>query len=126
MPITLSERAAAELRGLMQSQEKENALLRVWVAGGGCSGLSYGMALDDNQPEGDDNVYECEGVRVVVDALSLQYMDGATVDFLDDPMGGGFKIENPNATSSCGCGSSFQTEEGVPAGGCGGCSSAGH
>jgi len=122
MPITLSERAATELRTLMQSQEKENALLRVWVAGGGCSGLSYGMALDDNEPETDDQIYECNGVKVVVDALSLKYMEGSVVDFLDDPMGGGFKIENPNATSSCGCGSSFRTEEGAAAGGgCGGC-----
>jgi iron-sulfur cluster assembly accessory protein len=122
MPITLSERAATELRTLMQSQEKESALLRVWVAGGGCSGLSYGMALDDNEPETDDQIYECNGVKVVVDALSLKYMEGSVVDFLDDPMGGGFKIENPNATSSCGCGSSFRTEEGAAAGGgCGGC-----
>lgn len=122
MPITLSERAAQELRNLMQNQEKENALLRVWVAGGGCSGLSYGMALDDNEPESDDQIYDCNGVRVVVDALSLKYMEGSTVDFLDDPMGGGFKIDNPNAVSSCGCGSSFRTAEGAAAGGgCGGC-----
>lgn len=123
MAITLTERAAGELRDLMQSQDKAAAALRVWVAGGGCSGLSYGMALDDGEPEPGDKLFEDHGVRIVVDDLSLQYMDGASVDYVDDMMGGGFKIENPNATSSCGCGSSFKTEDsaGAASGGCGSC-----
>ena len=117
MAITLTQRAAQELKSLIEAENKAQAALRVWVAGGGCSGLTYGMALDENEPEDGDQQFEHEGVRIVVDGLSLQYMDGAQVDYVDDSMGGGFKIENPNATSSCGCGSSFQTEEGQ--GGCG-------
>ena len=121
--ITLSPRAATELRDLIQSQEKQGAALRVWVTGGGCSGLQYGMALDDQPAEEDDQVFETDGVKIFVDSLSLGYMQGATVDYVDDVLGGGFKIENPNATSSCGCGSSFKTEG--SGGGCGsgcGCS----
>ena len=122
--ITLTDRAATELKELMTSQDKSDAALRVWVAGGGCSGLSYGMALDDNAPEEDDQIFEQAGVKVIVDALSLGYMSGAQVDYVEDTLGGGFKIENPNATSSCGCGSSFKTEESAGGGGCcgGGCS----
>src|SRR4051812_26770520 len=121
--ITLTERAATELRDLLNSQDKQEAALRVWVAGGGCSGLQYGMALDDNAPEAEDNVFEQAGIKVYVDPISLNYMDGASVDYVDDVLGGGFKIENPNATSSCGCGSSFKTEgsAGASGGGCGSC-----
>lgn len=110
----------------MASQEKSEAALRVWVAGGGCSGLQYGLALDDGQPEEGDKVFEQDGIKIFVDDLSLQYMEGSSVDFVDDNLGGGFKIENPNATSSCGCGNSFQTEDSAPAqgGGCG-CGSCG-
>lgn len=120
--ITLTDRAACELKELMIQENKTNAYLRVWVAGGGCSGLQYGMALDDGEPEDGDQTFENDGVRVLVDDLSLRYMVGSTVDYVDDPMGGGFKIENPMATKSCGCGSSFQTEEGQSSGG-GGCGS---
>jgi iron-sulfur cluster assembly accessory protein len=123
--ITLSERAVTELKDLMSTQAKQDAALRVWVAGGGCSGLSYGMALDDGAPEEGDQTFEQEGIKVYVDSLSLNYMSGATVDFVDDTLGGGFKIENPNATSTCGCGSSFKAEgaegEAVGGGGCGSC-----
>jgi len=108
--ITLSERAVTELKDLMSQQAKENNALRVWVAGGGCSGLSYGMALDDGAPEEGDQIFEQDGVKIFVDGLSLNYMDGSSVDFVEDALGGGFKIENPNATSTCGCGSSFKTE----------------
>jgi len=122
VPITLTDKAITELKDLMTSQDKADAALRVWVAGGGCSGLSYGMALDDGEPEEGDNVYTQDSVKVYVDPLSLQYMDGSTVDYVDDVLGGGFKIENPNATQSCGCGSSFQTEDGQ-GGGCASCGS---
>lgn len=120
--ITLTERAACELKDLMVSQNKASSALRVWVAGGGCSGLSYGMALDDNEPESDDQVFEQDGVKLFVDSTSLGFMSGSIVDYIDDVLGGGFKIENPNAVSSCGCGSSFKTEgaEGAAGGGCGG------
>jgi len=75
------------------------------------------MALDDTDPEADDKVFDDKGVKIFIDPLSLNYMNGASVDYVDDTLGGGFKIENPNATSSCGCGSSFKTEG--SGGGCG-------
>lgn len=126
MSISISERAVTELKDLMAGQEKADAALRVWVAGGGCSGLQYGMALDDGQPEDGDKVFEQNGLKIYVDDLSLKYMEGASVDYVDDTLGGGFKIENPNATSSCGCGSSFKTdEEGEAQAGGGGCGSCG-
>lgn len=123
MAITLTPRAACELKDLMLSQSKGEAALRVWVAGGGCSGLSYGMALDENQPEEGDQIFEQDGIKILIDPMSLHYMDGSSVDFVEDNLGGGFKIENPNAVNSCGCGSSFSTEEG--GGGGGGCGSCG-
>lgn len=126
--ITLTERAASELKTLIEENNKQNAALRVWVAGGGCSGLQYGMALDDEQPEEGDVVMDNQGVKIYVDQMSLRYMTGAVVDYVDDTLGGGFKIENPNAKRSCGCGSSFSAdEEGMDGlsngGGCGGCGS---
>jgi iron-sulfur cluster assembly protein len=120
VPITLTDRATKELKDLITSQEKPQAALRVWVAGGGCSGLQYGLALDDGQPEDGDNVFEQDGIKIFIDELSLHYMDGSSVDYVDDTLGGGFKIENPNATGSCGCGSSFKTED-SQGGGCGSC-----
>lgn len=120
--ITLTPRAVTELKDLMESQGNPTAALRVWVAGGGCSGLSYGMALDEGQPDAEDELFEQEGVKIVIDPLSMKYMTGSSVDYVDDAMGGGFKIENPNATGSCGCGSSFKTEDSeAGAGGCGSC-----
>jgi iron-sulfur cluster assembly protein len=81
--------------------------LRVFVKGGGCGGMQYGMTFDQAR-EGDE-VYEQHGLRVLVDATSLFYIDGANIDYIDNLMGGGFHIDNPQATSSCGCGSSFRT-----------------
>lgn len=125
-PITLTDRAAQELKSLLQEQEKPNAALRVWVAGGGCSGLQYGMALDDSEAEDGDQILNDHDIKIFVDDLSLRYMTGSVVDYIDDQFGGGFKIENPNAVKSCGCGSSFSTgEEGMEGldngGGCGSC-----
>lgn len=125
MAITLTSRAACELKDLMLAEAKPTSALRVWVSGGGCSGLQYGMAIDDGVPEAGDKVFEQEGVKIYVDEMSLNYMDGASVDFVEDNLGGGFKIENPNAVGGCGCGSSFQTEESQSGGGCGSCSSRG-
>ena len=125
-PITLTDRAAQELKSLLQEQEKPEAALRVWVAGGGCSGLQYGMAIDDAEAEEGDNVLHDHEIKIYVDALSVRYMTGSVVDYIDDQFGGGFKIENPNAVKSCGCGSSFSVEEqGMEGldngGGCGSC-----
>jgi len=123
--VNLTERAAEEIRGLLERQGKSDAALRVFVSGGGCSGLNYGMAIDDSVEE-EDFLFDCYGVKVVVDPLSINYIKGASVDYVEDMMGGGFKIDNPNAVRSCGCGSSFSTEDGPEAseGGCGsGCGS---
>jgi len=125
-PVTLTDRAAQELKSLLLEQEKPDAALRVWVAGGGCSGLQYGMALDESAPEEGDQILSDHEIKIFVDELSLRYMTGSVVDYVDDQFGGGFKIENPNAVKSCGCGSSFSTgEEGIEGldngGGCGSC-----
>ncbi len=120
-PLTLTDGAAEVVRDLVAQQERDDLALRVYVSGGGCSGLQYGMALDENI-EQDDQVFESNGVRVVVDAVSLRYIAGSTVDYVNTGMGGGFKVENPNAKGGCGCGSSFSTEEGEQASG-GGCGS---
>ena len=127
--IELTERAAEEIKGLLQSQNKPDAFLRVFVAGGGCSGFQYGMSLEDEAMEGDVRD-SANGVNLLIDPRSAMYVDGAQVDFVDSLMGGGFKIDNPNAASTCGCGTSFTPKEGeeaeaeaVPAsgGGCGSC-----
>jgi len=124
--VTLTDKAAAEIKSLFERQGIENAALRVFVSGGGCSGLQYGMAIADEVEEGDIEL-EQHGVRILVDSLSINYIAGSSVDYVDDVMGGGFKIDNPNAAKSCGCGSSFSTEDGESGGGCGsgGCGSGG-
>ena len=119
--VVLSERAAEEISSLLERQGKSEAALRVFVSGGGCSGLNYGMAIDDEIEE-DDFLFTCHGVKVAVDPHSMPYIKGASVDYVEDVMGGGFKIDNPNAVRSCGCGSSFSTEdapEPASGGGCG-------
>src|SRR5271169_4181283 len=88
--VTLSERAAEEISCLLERQGKSDAALRVFVQGGGCSGLNYGMAIDDTVEE-DDFVFNCYGVKIVVDPLSINYLRGASVDYVEDTMGGGFK-----------------------------------
>lgn len=123
MNITLTDKASNRLKDIIKSKG-ENLALRVMVRAGGCSGFEYGMALERN-PRPDDNVAETDGVKVVVDPNSLKYLDGSTIDYVDSLMGGGFAINNPNATSSCGCGQSFKTagEAGAPKQcGSGGCS----
>ena len=120
-PLTLTGSAAEMVKDLISQQDRDDLALRVYVAGGGCSGLQYGMALDENI-EADDQVFETSGVKVVVDSQSLRYIAGSVVDYVDTGMGGGFKVENPNSTGGCGCGSSFSTEDGATASG-GGCGS---
>ena len=129
-PISLTDRAAQEVTDILEQQgNPEGVALRIYVSGGGCSGLQYGMALDENVEEGDE-FFSDRGVSVVIDPMSLKYISGSIVDYVTTPMGGGFKVENPNATKSCGCGSSFTTgEEGLDGldtsmgGGCGSCGS---
>jgi iron-sulfur cluster assembly protein len=109
---------------LLLQRNIPNHALRVFVSGGGCSGLQYGMAFEES-PRDFDNVVEVEGIRLIVDPTSLMYLQGAVIDFVDSLMGGGFRIDNPNAVSSCGCGHSFRTKDGgeeQTSGGCGSCS----
>jgi len=106
--VNLTPAAAEKLSGIMsQKGMADTHALRVFVKGGGCGGMQYGMTFDEAR-EGDE-VYEQHGLRVLVDSTSLFYIDGANIDYIDNLMGGGFHIDNPQATSSCGCGSSFRT-----------------
>lgn len=116
--------AVNTIRNLLEQRQIPNHALRVFVTGGGCSGMQYGMAFEEN-PQDFDQVVEVDGIRLLVDPTSLMYLKGATIDFVDSLMGGGFRIENPNAVSACGCGSSFKTknDEGAAVGGCSSCSS---
>ncbi|MEZ4860417.1 MAG: iron-sulfur cluster insertion protein ErpA [Caldilineaceae bacterium] len=109
--ITLTGSAAEKLGGILEQKGiKETHGLRVFVKGGGCGGMQYGMTFDEGGRE-DDLVFEQHGLRVLVDPTSLFYIDGANIDYVENLMGGGFHIDNPNAVSSCGCGSSFRTAQ---------------
>ena len=108
--LSVTPAAADAVQELFAKRDLEGFALRVYVSGGGCSGFQYGMALEDNIRE-TDIVSEQHGVKIVVDEISINYLDGATVDYVDEVMGSGFKIENPNAMSTCGCGSSFKTSD---------------
>ena len=103
--VRLTERAAEEVNSLMQKPENAGKNLRIYVEKGGCSGMQYSMVFDEQRPE--DSANEMHGVPVLVDAFSAQYLKGTVVDFSDSLTAGGFKISNPNATQSCGCGKSF-------------------
>ena len=107
--IVVTASAAARVQRLLEERQLSGHALRVFVSGGGCSGMQYGMALE-GQPRDTDHRFGFGGVDVVVDPVSMDYLSGVTIDYVDDLMGGGFKIENPNAVSSCGCGHSFKTE----------------
>ena len=104
--IIVTESAARRIAALKVQEQAENAFLRIEVSGGGCSGFQYGLKFDDQRNE-DDVVFERDGIGVVVDGVSLDLLDGAEVDFVEDLMGASFRINNPNAASSCGCGNSF-------------------
>src|SRR5437867_8504716 len=125
--VNLTEKAAAEIRAIMEQNGGTYQGVRVFVAGGGCSGLSYGMEICDEPATAEDQVFETSGVKVIVDTASYEHLKGASIDFDDSLQGGGFKINNPNAVKSCGCGSSFATEESgeAPSGGGCGCGGGG-
>jgi iron-sulfur cluster assembly protein len=119
--ITMSDTAVAQLSQLISQQEgaSPDLGLRVFVYPGGCSGMSYGMAFED-QPAEDDTTINVRGLKLYVDEMSSQYIAGATIDYEDSLMGGGFRILNPNAVRSCGCGHSFDTgSDAESARGCG-------
>jgi len=105
-PIIFTEAASVKAKELITDEENEALKLRVYVTGGGCSGFQYGFTFDEKQAD-DDLVIEREGVLLVVDSLSFQYLVGSKVDYKEDLDGSRFVVENPNATTTCGCGSSF-------------------
>ena len=106
MAITLSESAQKAIKRLQAEQGKSGTLFRVSVKGGGCSGMTYDVKLDDKQDE-HDRLYDINGIQVVSDLKSLLYLDGMSIDFSTELVGGGFRFINPNAKGSCGCGTSF-------------------
>jgi len=105
--ITVTDKAQQELIGLEVNHEQ---FLRLWVEPGGCSGMSYGAAIDEEMGEGDQIIFENEQIRVVADPESVRYFDGLTIDYTDDLVQSGFRFINPNAVQSCGCGSSFSCD----------------
>ncbi len=106
--INVTETAASKISELLSEENKLGAGLRVFVQGGGCSGFQYGLMIDEGEGDASvDQVFEVQGVKLLVDPISLRYLQGAEVDFVDNVAGGGFTIKNPNAKSTCGCGSSF-------------------
>ncbi len=105
MPITVSARAARRIAAILAA-EAQPTMLRLAVTGGGCSGFSYNFALDETRMD-DDLLLEEGDARILIDPVSLDFLAGAEIDFSDDLMGQAFKVNNPNATSSCGCGTSF-------------------
>lgn len=107
--ITLTEVAATQLHSLLRAKDLQDHGLRVFVQGGGCAGLQYGMAYEDASREG-DTMLEIDGIRLYVDPFSARYLEGASIDYQDTLAGSGFRVDNPNATASCACGSSFCSE----------------
>jgi iron-sulfur cluster assembly accessory protein len=115
--ITLTESAADAVRGLLEQRNLQGYSLRVYVSGGGCSGFQYGMTLDNNIRT-EDTVTEMNGIKVLVDEVSIQYLQGATVDYVEGTDTSGFKITNPNSLPSCGCGQETDATDGSSCPGC--------
>jgi iron-sulfur cluster assembly protein len=106
--IQITDSATQTVQNLLVQKNVPDYGLRIFVSGGGCSGMQYGMALDAEAGE-NDHVIERDDVKIFVDPISMMYLGGSVIDYEDNLMGGGFKIDNPNAVSSCGCGHSFKT-----------------
>lgn len=123
--LSVTPSAVSIIKSLLEQRDIPKHALRVFVTGGGCSGLQYGMAFQE-APDAGDTVVMCDDVRLLVDPTSIMYLQGATIDYVDSLIGGGFRIDNPNASSSCGCGHSFKSsDEGAAdeSQGCGTCGS---
>jgi len=105
-PVTITEKAARRIAALMAEEANPGLMLRIAVSGGGCSGFQYGFSLDNARLE-DDLLFERAGIKVVIDPTSLELIQGAELDFVEELVGSSFQVRNPNATSSCGCGNSF-------------------
>ena len=107
-PILVTEAAASKIHALLAEEEKADAGLRVFVQGGGCSGFQYGLMIEEGSGDAEaDRIFQSNGITLFIDPISIRYLTGAEVDFVDNLMGGGFTIKNPNAKSTCGCGQSF-------------------
>jgi iron-sulfur cluster assembly protein len=118
--VTLTLPAANAVKDVMTKKNLQGYALRLFISGGGCSGYQYGLAMDSNiRPE--DSVIETDGVKLVIDEVSIKYLQGATVDYVEGMTSSGFKINNPNAASSCSCGQSFNSSEGENSSSCSGC-----
>jgi iron-sulfur cluster insertion protein len=104
--VNITDSTFSKLKNLIEEENNTNLKLRIFIQGGGCSGMQYGFTFDEEQNE-DDFVIENNGIVVLIDSVSSQYLNGATIDYKEDLMGAGFSINNPNAETSCGCGSSF-------------------
>ena len=104
--ITVTSSAITKISDILAEENNPSAKLRTFVQGGGCSGFNYGFTLDEEQNE-DDFIIEEGGIKILVDSMSMQYLQGAVIDYKDELMGSNFVITNPNATTTCGCGSSF-------------------
>lgn len=105
--IILTPTAAQEVKRLVEKEQKPNVGLRVGIKGGGCSGMTYLLSIDEATPKQYDTVFEQDGIKILIDAKSHLYLDGTTIDFKNSLMGGGFEFQNPLAKKSCGCGTSF-------------------
>jgi len=125
LPITLTNNAKEHVLSILEEQEDRDSLyLRIYVAGGGCSGLQYGMALD-TIVDVDDEIFDIDNLKIIIGAMDIKYLNGSIVDYVTNNLGGGFKVENPNAVKACGCGSSFSVADDEAGktltGGCGSC-----
>ncbi len=123
-PITITDKALEFVKGIISEADSDCLKLRIYVAGGGCSGLQYGMALDE-MVDADDEIFTFKDIEVIIGAMDIKYLIGSVVDYVETQLGGGFKVENPNAVKACGCGSSFSVEDDAAGktltGGCGSC-----
>ncbi len=119
-PVTLTQPAVDALREVMNQKNLTGYALRLFISGGGCSGYQYGLALDSNI-RSEDVVTEVDGIKLIVDEVSIKYLQGATVDYVEGMTNSGFKISNPNAVSSCNCEQSFNSSDDETSGGCSGC-----
>ena len=109
-PLNFTNAAAAKVKGLIEEEQNDNLKLRVFVSGGGCSGFQYGFTFDEVINDGDTSV-ENDGVTLLIDPMSFQYLQGADIDYTEGLEGSQFVIRNPNATTTCGCGSSFSVDD---------------
>ena len=107
-PVNVTEAAASRIAQLLEEEKKSEAGLRVFVQGGGCSGFQYGLMIEAGSGDSEaDRIFQSNGITLFVDPISIRYLTGAEVDFVDNLTGGGFTIKNPNAKTTCGCGQSF-------------------